>query len=148
MTELIRRFPEAVSGPQGVFLPRVMARKRGDGTWEGWLQFNPVGVRAATGVVTGIETLQHDRTALERWASGLTRVYAEGALARARAIRPGSRASELQAALNEIVEALDRAIPGVERGSAPDIAADAKRLRAEAVRRLASLRRDLSASRG
>lgn len=143
MTDLIMRFPEPVSSPRGVFSSCVRGRDRGDGSWEAWLEFTPAAPEAATAFVTGIETHQHDRVALERWASGLTRVYAEGALARATALHPPA-AAELLAALQEIVEALDRRIPHVERASEPEIAADAKRLRAGALQRIAVLRRELS----
>ena len=78
--------------------------------------------------------------ALERWASGLTAVYAEGALARARVSPADTAATELHMALLEIVEALDRRIPHVERAGERQIAADAERLRALAVQRLALLR--------
>jgi hypothetical protein len=118
-----------------------MGRDRGDGTWEGWLEFTAVGGDAAHAAITGIETHQHDRVALERWASGLTHVYAEGALARAHAVDAGTHTSELLDALHEIVEALDRRIPHVERASESGIAADAKRLRAAALQRIASLQR-------
>ena len=140
-TELIRRFHETLSSPDGVFTPWVMARDRGHGNWEGWLEFTP-GAKALPRLATGIETHQHDRVALERWASGLTRVYAEGALARAQALHPETPAAELLAALEEIVEALDRRIPQVERANESAIAADAKLLRAAALRRIASLRQD------
>jgi hypothetical protein len=63
---------------------------------------------------------------MERWASGLTHVYAEGALSRAR-VRQA--ASEPLFALQEIVEALDRRIPQLERAGEAQIAADAERLR-------------------
>lgn len=141
MTEEIRQFSETVSNARGIFAPRVMARDRGDGSWEGWLEFTPVGADAVNGVLTGIETRQHDRTALERWASGLTRVYAEGALSRAHALDAETPDSGLLEALREIVEALDRRIPHVERADESEIAADAKRLRAAALQRMASLRR-------
>ena len=98
-------------------------------------------------MATGIETHQHDRAALERWASGLTRVYAEGALARAQALDAESAVAELLDALREIVEALDRRIPQVERASEAAIAADAKRLRAAALERMTSLRRAQTANR-
>src|SRR5215207_4389200 len=138
-SELIMRFHETVSSPHGVLSPCVMARDRGDGSWEGWLEFMS-GADATTRFATGIETHQHNRVALERWASGLTRVYAEGAFARARALHVETPAAELLAALQEIVEALDRRIPHVERANEPEIAADAKRLRAGALGRIASLR--------
>jgi hypothetical protein len=145
MTEVIMRFPEPVCDPRGVFTPCVMGRQGGDGGWEAWLEFTAVGAAAAPGFVTGVETHQRDRMALGRWASGLTRVYAEGALARARPLHPATRVSELLQALQELVEALDRRIPHVERASEAEIAADAKRLRAAAVQRIAELREEASA---
>jgi hypothetical protein len=145
VTELIMRLKETVSDARGVFSPSVMARARADGSWEGWLEFTSMGADGVTAnVVTGIETHQHDRVGLARWASGLTRVYAEGALIRAKALQLDTPASELLGALAEIVEALDRRIPQVERASEPEIAADAKRLRAGALHRMVSLRRQLA----
>jgi hypothetical protein len=141
MSELIMRFHDPMSSPRGMFSSCVMARVRGDGSWEGWLEFTRE-ADPMTRFATGIETQQHDRVALERWASGLTRVYAEGAFARARVLHPETPAAALLAALQEIVEALDRRIPHVERANESDIAADAKQLRAGALRRIASLRRD------
>ena len=79
---LVRTLPEAVSDARGTFHPRVVARELGDGTWEAWLEFVPVTNSAASCVTRG-ETRQHTRTAVERWASGITRIYAEGALDRA-----------------------------------------------------------------
>jgi len=145
MTERITELSEVISSARGAFSSRVMARGSGDGSWEGWLEFAPVGKETAA-FVTGIETHQHDRVALERWASGLTRVYAEGALARATAVESDQATSELLDALREIVEALDRRLPQVEQANEPEIAAAAKRLKAEAVRRIAVLHRQLSAA--
>jgi hypothetical protein len=147
MTELIRRLHETVSSPHGMFSPCVMARIRADGSWEGWLEFTS-GADAMTRFATGIETHQHERTAVERWASGLTRVYAEGAFVRARARHPETTAADLLAALQEIVEALDRRIPHVERANEVAIAADAKLLRVAALRRIAGLRRECSPLKG
>jgi hypothetical protein len=144
MSELIMRFPEDVSGAGGTFSTCVMGRDRGDGEWEAWLEFAPTPSGLAV-LVTGTETHQHTRVALERWASGLSRVYAEGALARARERHAQTPSLELLAALHEIVEALDRRLPQVERASESNIAADAKRLRAGAVERMAILRRELAA---
>ena len=53
---------------------------RVDGTWAGRLVF----VDGAAPRTTGQETSQPNREALEYWASGLERVYLEGALQRAR----------------------------------------------------------------
>jgi len=137
--ELIMRFPDLVSAGRGVVSPAVMARPRADGTWEGWLEFAQIDAHTAATFTTGIETRQHDRVALKRWASGLTPVYAEGALARARALQPPPSSSELLDALREIVAALDRRIPQLDRGSERTIAADAQRLRAAAMKRIDAL---------
>ena len=50
-------------------------------------------------------------------------------------------ASELLHALGEIVETPDRRIPDLERSSESEIAAHAKRMRAPALQRIASLHR-------
>ncbi len=147
MAELIMRLP-AVWSARGVFSPCVMARDRGTGSWEGWLEFARADGSAAAGLVTGIETHQHDRVALERWASGLTLVYAEGALGRARTRHPDTTQSELLATLQEIVDALQRRIPHLEHAHELHLAADAKRLRTGAVERIAALRRQMSDAKG
>jgi hypothetical protein len=146
MTELIMRIPGVVSGADGLFSSCVKGRSRGD-NWEAWLEFTRTAGGGETVFVTGIETHQHTRAALERWASGLTRVYAEGALVRARPLHAETSASKLLVALEEIVEALDRRIPHVERASEPVIAADARRLRAVALARIDGLRRELACDR-
>jgi len=143
MSNVIRQFSETVSDVRGLFWSCVMARDRGDGGWDGWLEFVPAAQDGAKGCSTGVETRQHDRVAMERWASGLTHFYAEGALARARVTSPEKPAPELLAALQEIVAALDRRIPHVERASESEIATDAKRLRARAIQRMVSLRREI-----
>jgi hypothetical protein len=84
--DLMMQFPDAVTDARGAFHARTMARERHDGTWEGWLEFVPADAGAATRYTTPIETHQRDRVTMERWASGLTHVYAEGALSRARHI--------------------------------------------------------------
>lgn len=60
----------------------VYGEERPDGLWEGSLGFVPEG--GGTMLHTGAETEQSSRADLEYWASGLTEVYLEGALARAR----------------------------------------------------------------
>jgi hypothetical protein len=90
---LVRTLNEAIVGPAGWFQPRIVSRESDDGTWEAWLEFVPVATTAVASYTTPIETHQQTRTAVERWASGITRVYAEGALGRAtwRASRGGRR---------------------------------------------------------
>jgi hypothetical protein len=63
---------------------RVYAADRGDGTWEGWIEFHPVNGQG-TVLRTGQETSQPNRVTVEYWAGGLEPVYLEGALERAKA---------------------------------------------------------------
>jgi len=49
--------------------------------WEGWVEFIPIGGGPATR--SPRETTQPNFTDVQYWASGLTRVYLEGALSRA-----------------------------------------------------------------
>jgi hypothetical protein len=139
MSDILMQLPQTVSDERGTFHARALARERTDGTWEGWLEFVPPGPDGSRRYVTPIETRQHDRVTMERWASGLTAVYADGALARARMQHPVTAESEQRQALQELVQALDRRIPHVARAGETTIAADARRLRAEASARIARL---------
>ena len=134
------QLPGTVSDQRGTFHARVMARQGTDGRWEGWLEFIPSDDPAGRRYATPIETRQHDRVTVERWASGLTGVYAEGALARARTQRVTPVQSAQMRALQELIEALDRRLPYVERAGEAKIADDARRLRAAASKRLAGMR--------
>ena len=82
MRESITTFETRVTGPDAVqYTVRAIGKERADGIWEGHIAFDsPSGDR----LVTGLETTQPNGTALEHWASGLERVYLEGALRRAR----------------------------------------------------------------
>jgi hypothetical protein len=57
-------------------------------------------------------------------------------------------AGELVRELEELITALDRRVPHVERVGEEEIARDAARLREKAVRRLAELTATLTAPRG
>ena len=133
---------DAVSDDRGVFHARVMGREAVDHRWEAWLEFVSISEPGSAKYVTPTETHQQDRAAVELWASGITRVYVEGALARAVRVHAGddeSTASGLMTALQEIIAALDRRIPDVSRAGEAAIAADAARLRLRALRRLRGL---------
>ena len=58
-----------------------MGDRQTDRTWHGWIEFHP----EARGPVlmTGRETTQPNRAALEYWACGLEPVYFDGAFSRA-----------------------------------------------------------------
>ena len=139
MDSLMMQLSETVSDQRGTFHARVMARERNDGSWEGWLEFVPSDDDSCR-YTTSIETRQHDRATLERWASGLTAVYAEGALARARPLHTAVTESDQLLVLQELIEALDRRVPHVERAGEAKIADDARRLRASASERIECLR--------
>jgi len=140
MTEVMIDLAETVSDARGIFHARAMARQRRDSSWEGWLEFVRADADASVRYATPIETHQHDRVTMERWASGLTRVYAEGALARARMPQTAIEAPESLIALQEIADVLDRRIPHLERDGEAQMAADAKELCAAVVLRLAIMR--------
>jgi hypothetical protein len=63
------------------YRPRAFGRLRGDGMWEGWLEFLPDD--ASEVVRSARETSQPNLADLEYWATGLTPTYLEGALERA-----------------------------------------------------------------
>ena len=139
MDAVMMQLSETVSDERGTFHALVMARERNDGGWEGWLEFVPADHDSGR-YATPIETRQHDRVTMERWASGLTAVYAEGALSRARPTHSAIAELDQLLALQELIEALDRRVPHVERAGEAKIAADARRLRATASERVALLR--------
>lgn len=82
MAETIQTYEVTLRDGCGVqYAPRACGEARDDGTWEGWLEFEPDS--GAAPLRTGRETTQPDRDALAQWASGLEPVYLEGALWRA-----------------------------------------------------------------
>ena len=91
MAEVLVEFDAAIPGPGGIrYAPKACARVGSDGLWEGWLEFTDV----ETGAVarSGRETTQPTRDDTMYWATGLSRVYLEGALARA--LTPPRRAPQ------------------------------------------------------
>ena len=86
MRELLVVFDEPIMNPQGdMFFAEALGRQRmDDALWEGWLEFIPVDDPVQR-ISSGRETTQPKRTDLEYWSQGLSRVYLQGALARAQA---------------------------------------------------------------
>ena len=85
MPEVLVKFDEPISNPHGaMYFAEAVGRRREDGLWEGWLEF--LGVNESAPLkVSGRETTQPNRADLDYWAQGLSKVYLEGALARAEA---------------------------------------------------------------
>ena len=85
MSEVLRSFDEPIRDDSGEYHARVVGRVGNDGRWEGWFEFVPLDGRGSDTVLTSpVESRQPEREHLAYWASGLSVVYAEGALHRAR----------------------------------------------------------------
>ncbi len=88
MAELIHEHSTAVLDEEGrKYVVRIWAAERSDGTWEGWLEFDPADGRTEP-LQTQRETSQPNRTAISYWATGLEPIYLDGAFARARGRLP------------------------------------------------------------
>ena len=82
MAEILALFDHPIQDHFGTYRSRVVGREAPDGMWEGWIEFVPMGHGDL--LVSGVESRQPEREHLVYWATGLTPVYLEGALARAR----------------------------------------------------------------
>jgi len=83
MAELLASFSSPVRDEFGVFRARAVGRLAPDHMWEGWVEFVPLDGGGGV-LVSGIESRQPEHEHLVYWATGLTPVYLEGALSRAR----------------------------------------------------------------
>ncbi len=84
MPVVLVKFDEPITDAAGAeYFAQASGRKRDDGLWEGWLEFLPVG-DSGDQLASGRETTQPNRADLEYWAQGLTKVYLQGALTRAK----------------------------------------------------------------
>jgi hypothetical protein len=84
MAEVLRSFDEPIRDESGEYQARVVGRLADDRMWEGWFEFIPVGGGPQDALISAVESRQPERHDLVYWASGLTVVYAEGALQRAK----------------------------------------------------------------
>ena len=85
MAEVLVEYDTVLESAEGRWAPRACTRIADDGLWEGWIEFLPIGDGVRGPIRSGRETEQPNREGVLYWASGLTHVYLEGALARARA---------------------------------------------------------------
>jgi hypothetical protein len=81
MATLIHRSSTPLRLADTVYAAEVWGERRGDGLWEGWIEF--VSDDSGPVLVTERETSQSNLEALTYWATGLQPVYLDGALARA-----------------------------------------------------------------
>lgn len=81
--EVILQFDEPFKTERGeLYRTRVVGEETPLGQWEGWLEFTALD-SSHSPIATERETTQPNRRDLEYWATGLSRVYIEGALGRA-----------------------------------------------------------------
>jgi hypothetical protein len=82
MAVLLQRYSTEIIAADGTtYAILSYGEERADGTWTGWLEFEPADATLPTRV-TGQETSQPNRTSIEYWATGLEPVYFEGAFER------------------------------------------------------------------
>ena len=82
MAEVLVQFSEPLSTSDGSsYLAQACAAPNAGGLWEGWIEFIPS--KGGRALRSSRETTQPNKTDAAYWASGLTTVYLEGALARA-----------------------------------------------------------------
>jgi hypothetical protein len=92
MAQVALVFSEAIRTTDGTsYTATACGRERSDRTWEGWLEFAPDDTSPV--LRTRRETTQPNLTDLQYWATGLTPVYLEGALARALEAPPSARST-------------------------------------------------------
>lgn len=84
MAEVLRSVDDPITDEVGMYHVRVVGRCCDeDGMWEGWLEFDRLDGSGET-LVGPVESKQPEREHLEYWAGGLSPVFIEGALHRAR----------------------------------------------------------------
>ena len=83
MAEVLVSFEHPVRDELGEYHPRAVGRQAEDGMWEGWIEFTPIDGSTEV-LVTSVESRQPEYEHLQYWATGLTPVFLEGALQRAR----------------------------------------------------------------
>lgn len=83
MAVLLQEYTTDVIAADGtIYRVRSYGEERVDGTWSGWLEFEPLDATKPS-LRTGQETSQPNLTTIEYWATGLEPVYFQGAFERA-----------------------------------------------------------------
>jgi hypothetical protein len=112
MAEVLLTFGDPVQAEGVTYRARACGREMDDGRWEGWIEFESLD--GSEVLRTGRETTQPNRTDTEYWATGLTPVYLEGALYRARHPVIVSRAEAEVPAFDRPAPAISEATPRAE----------------------------------
>lgn len=83
MAVLLQEYSTVVIAQDGTtYAVRSYGEERADGTWIGWLEFQPTDASKPP-LKTDQETSQPNRASVEYWATGLEALYFEGAFERA-----------------------------------------------------------------
>jgi hypothetical protein len=82
MAEVLVRFSHQIRNGAAAFHAQACGAPMSDGRWTAWIEFVPID--GGRPLRSPRETTQPNRTDAEYWAAGLTPVYLEGALQRAR----------------------------------------------------------------
>jgi len=87
MVHFVQQYSQiVVSRDAHKYAARVYASQRLNGRWDGWFVFFPL--HGGRTLATDRETTQRSLSAVAYWATGIRTTYLEGALERARALRP------------------------------------------------------------
>ncbi|HEV3139853.1 MAG TPA: hypothetical protein VGY57_05030 [Vicinamibacterales bacterium] len=82
MAETLQQYGGVILAEDGTrYYARTCGAEIRGGMWQAWIEFVPVG--GGTPIHTWRETTQPNRVDTVYWATGLSRVYLEGALRRA-----------------------------------------------------------------
>lgn len=83
MAEVLASYDTPISDQLGTYHARAVGRQADDGMWDGWLEF--ISIDGSDDVlIGGVESRQPERHDLVYWANGLSPIFLEGALHRAR----------------------------------------------------------------
>ena len=83
MPVLLQEYTTQIEDDATAYTVRSYGEERIDGTWSGWLEFEPDDKNLQV-LRTPQETSQPNRLTIEYWATGLEPIYFEGALERAK----------------------------------------------------------------
>jgi hypothetical protein len=128
LVRFIQQYSGTLVDPYGrQYVARVYSACRPDDLWDAWFVFFPLD--GGRPLASDRETTQISLGAVRYWATGITSLYLDGALERARALLPEARLARRRAQAEE-EEALARA-----EAAAYEDAADAARIEALAADR-------------
>jgi hypothetical protein len=78
-----RAMREPLVADGGPYTVRICGRRRSDGAWEGWVEYERLDGSAAVRNASRDNPAEAGRSRVLGWAGGLTSVYFEGTLERA-----------------------------------------------------------------